>query len=132
MRHNSSFGWEPVKFARTCASTALDPRNSWSRPFSLLRLYINGRRSCLDNSVRRFQHRYPVSTSTLNRILEAKRHGATSVYQFRDRATPTSDSNRGLRGDTCVAWLTRYVEQNCDRLPDVRIRLIPHTSLKVL
>lgn len=78
-----------------------------------------------------FQHRYPVSCPTLERICFAKKQDARTVYALRLSQPGLGDSTRGIRGQVCASWWEKYVEHNSERLPDVAIRLLPCLSLMV-
>ena len=78
-----------------------------------------------------FQQRYPVSSPSLYRFEQAKREEAADAYANREKQLEGGnfDSNKGLRGSLCVAWLLKYVEFNCERIPDIAMRLLPCRKL---
>ena len=122
--HGSSVYMLPKQAAETVTLTVQRPRDVAPQHFVFT---IGNRRVCKDI----FCHRYPVSRSTFARICAAKLCDATSVYDLRPACESEQDSTRGIRGQICAAWWQKYAEHNSERLPDVKIRLLPCLSFQV-
>ena len=77
-----------------------------------------------------FQSRYPISDSTMIRLGRAKLDHAEDIYALRPcNSDIDSASNRGIRGQICVAWIRKCAEEMCEHIPDVRMRRLPHKKL---
>jgi hypothetical protein len=72
-----------------------------------------------------FRLRYPVSKSTLDRAIAAKKN-LTNRYSSSSLRTPRLETPKSMYA---ICWWLNYAEKTCERLPDSAVLVTPRRHM---